>query len=341
MPSRIPSQLWKGPTVEQIAKVARVGVATVDRVLNNRLNVRENTRLKVLAALDKLKQDMANGTATLHIKLFCESGETFNATLASAQEVINGSTPGAMVHGHFLPSNQVDPATFADHVQADGASADGVIVVSREHPAINRAVRALCRQGIPVVCLTTDLPNSGRSAYVGNDQYAAGSVAGLLIGNALARQKAKILLVTSMAFRCQQEREMGFRRVLRAEFPHLKIDERMMSDDSPQTTAEQLMRYFCKHDYPAAIYNVAGANRGVAQAIGTIAAEQRPVFVGHELTVHTRAMLESGVMDYVVSHDFVGEMAAAVRWIRGAREGARAAPPFTRVLVHTRYNCEL
>ncbi|MDP1069648.1 helix-turn-helix domain-containing protein, partial [Klebsiella pneumoniae] len=65
-----------------MAKVARVGVATVDRVLNNRSNVRENTRLKVLAALDKLKQDQANGTATLHIKLFCDSGETFNATLA-------------------------------------------------------------------------------------------------------------------------------------------------------------------------------------------------------------------------------------------------------------------
>lgn len=340
MSQQAPVPFWKGPTVEQIAKVARVGVATVDRVLNHRAGVREQTRLKVLVALDKLRQDLANGTATLQIKLFCDSGETFNTTLAEAQETVNSSTPGVLVEGHYAPSNSVDPAAFADRVQADGASADGVIVVCREHPAINRAVRALCRRGIPVVCLTTDLPNSGRSAYVGNDQYAAGSVAGLLIGNALARQKAKILLVTSMAFRCQQEREMGFRRVLRAEFPHLKIDERMVSDDRPQTTAEQLMRYFSKHDYPAAIYNVAGANRGVAQAIGTIPGEQRPVFVGHELTGHTRAMLESGVMDYVLSHDFVGEVAAAVRWIRGARDGARAAPAFTRVLVHTRYNCD-
>lgn len=61
MSAKTPAQLWKGPTVEQIAKVARVGVATVDRVLNNRNNVRENTRLKVLAALDKLKQDLASG----------------------------------------------------------------------------------------------------------------------------------------------------------------------------------------------------------------------------------------------------------------------------------------
>lgn len=336
----VPTQLWKGPTVQQIAKVARVGPATVDRVLNNRPGVRENTRLKVLAALEKLRLDLASGTGTLHIKLFCDSGETFNATLAKAEAAVNSSTSGVVIHGHYVPTNQVEPGAFADLVQADGASADGVIVVSREHPAINRAVRKLCSLGIPVVCLTTDLPNSGRSAYVGNDQYAAGSVAGLLIGNGLPREKAKILLVTSVPFRCQQEREMGFRRVLRAEFPHLKIDERMMSDDRPETTAEHLMRYFSKHDYPAAIYNVAGANRGVAQALSTITAERRPIFVGHELTVHTRAMLESGVMDYAISHDFVGETAAAVRWIRGAVEGARAAPPFTQILVHTRYNCE-
>ncbi|PQZ87243.1 MULTISPECIES: LacI family DNA-binding transcriptional regulator [Pseudomonas] len=340
MPRQTPAAGWKGPTVEQIAKVARVGPATVDRVLNNRSGVGESTRLKVLAALDKLRQDLANGMATLHITLFCDSGETFNATLADAQAAINASTPGVVIHGEYRSSHQVDPAAFADQVQAEGASADGVIVVSREHPAINRAIRSLCRQGIAVVCLTTDLPNSGRSAYVGNDQYAAGSVAGLLVGNALARQKAKILLVTSEPFRCQQEREMGFRRVLRAEFPHLKIDERMLSDDSPQTIATQLTRYFARHACPAAIYNVAGANRGVAQALGTLAEGQRPVFVGHELTVHTRALLEAGVMDYVVSHDFVGEVAAAVRWIRGALDGARAAPPFTRVLVHTRYNCD-
>ncbi|MFY1663504.1 substrate-binding domain-containing protein [Pseudomonas sp. Pseu.R1] len=154
------------------------------------------------------------------------------------------------------------------------------------------------------------------------------------------RETRPILLVTSVPFRCQQEREMGFRRVLRSDFPHLKIDERVMSDDRPETTAEHLMHYFSKHDCPAAIYNVAGASRGVAQALSRVTAERRPIFVGHELTVHTRAMLESGVMDYVISHDFVGETAAAVRWIRETLEGARATPPFIQILVHTRYNCE-
>lgn len=338
MPDEFAMRFWKGPTVQQIAKAARVGSATVDRVLNNRPGVRQETRLNVLASLEKLKQDMASGTGTLHIKLFCDSGETFNTTMAKAEAVVNGSSPGVMIHGHYVSTHQVEPAAFADQVQLDGASANGVIVVSREHPAINRAVRKLCSLGIPVVCLTTDLPNSGRSAYVGNDQYAAGSVAGLLIGNGLIREKAKILLITSVPFRCQQEREMGFRRVLRVDFPHLKIDERMMSDDHPQTIADALANYFKKHKSPAAIYNVAGANRGVAQALANLAIEHRPIFVGHELTDHTRDMLEDGIMSYVVSHNFVEELETAASWIRAALEGVRATPPFTRITVHTRYN---
>ena len=125
--------------------------------------------------------------------------------------------------------------------------------MAREHPAVNNAVRGLRRRGIPVVCLTTDLPSSRRSAYVGNDQHAAGSVAAQLIGNARPRAQQNVLLVVSVAFRCQQEREMGFRRVLRSAFPHLRIVERVISDEVPETTREQLGSFLkpgaCRQPY--------------------------------------------------------------------------------------------
>ncbi|WP_420326618.1 hypothetical protein [Mameliella sp.] len=60
---------------------------------------------------------------------------------------------------------------------------------------------------------------------------------------------------------------MGFRRVLRCEFPHLKIEERVTSDDSTGTTREQLVAHIEAHGCPAAVYNLAGANLGVAEAL--------------------------------------------------------------------------
>ncbi|WP_244427716.1 substrate-binding domain-containing protein [Sinorhizobium fredii] len=166
-------------------------------------------------------------------------------------------------------------------------------------------------------------------------------MAALLIGNALPKERSNILIVMSVAFRCQQEREMGFRRVLRSDFPYLKIEERVISDDRPESTCEQLTRYFEAHGYPAAIYNVAGANRGVAKALEDAGKARDTVFVGHELTNHSRNLLESGVMDYVISHDFSGELTAAAKWIRENVGGVTVEPSYSQILVHTRYNCGL
>lgn len=231
---------WKGPTVQEIAKLAGVGTASVDRVLNNRPGVKEKTRTKVMLALEKLTGERDQGSNGLRLRLFCESGEAFNKMIEKSVDRANRSLAGIEIDGSFVTTNQMDPLPFARDIE-DTTDVDGIIVIAREHPAINRAIRKLVRAAIPVVTLTTDLPSSRRLAYIGNDQHAAGSVAAHLIGKALPKDtRNNILLMMSVPFRSQQEREMGFRRVLRSEFPHLKIEERVTSDDSPETTREQL-----------------------------------------------------------------------------------------------------
>ncbi len=333
-------QDWKQPTIREIAALAGVGPATVDRVLNNREGVRPKTRQRVLGALEKLRGEAGAAGAPMELRLFCDSGESFNAAMRAAVADANRRIPGVVLRDHYERTSCTDPMALAREITGDGLAAQGAIVIAREHPAINRAIRRLESAGIPVVCLTTDLPSSRRSAYVGNDQYAAGSVAGLLIGNALGRREGQsILLVMSEPFRCQQEREMGFRRTLRNDFPYLRIEERVIVDDDPGNAHAQFGQHIEANGPPAAIYNVAGANRGLARALKDIGRAGETVFVGHELTPHSRLLLEERVMDYVISHDFAAEVAMAARWIRDRHQGLRPEPPHTPILVHTRYNC--
>ncbi|MBP0485114.1 LacI family DNA-binding transcriptional regulator [Sagittula salina] len=331
---------WRGPTISEIAEVAGVGSATVDRVLNNRPGVSEKTRRRVRDAFEKLSVERGAADRPLTFRLYCDSGASFNALMEQAVDRVNRTLPGVQIDGHYVSTNQMDPMPFARKIEDEGVEADGVIVIAREHPAINRAVRKLVGNGHPVVTLTTDLPSSRRLAYVGNDQYAAGSVAAQLIGRALPEKRTNILLMMSVPFRSQQEREMGFRRVLRSEFPHLKIEERVTSDDSTETTREQLAAYIAAHGCPAAIYNLAGANRGVAEALEDRGTTHDTIFVGHELTQYSRALLESGVMDYVISHDFTAEVTSAAEWIRSRLGGTEMSEPAaTQISIHTRYNC--
>ena len=333
-------QGWKGPTIREIAELSGVGIATVDRVLHGRAGVRSQTRDRVNAAIRKLKHYSATGEQ-LRISLLCESGSTFNGAMKGAADRINRSEPGVLIGGYYSETSNFDPQKLAEKIFSSAESSDGIILVAREHPVINGAVRKVTKNGLPVVCLTTDLPSSRRSAYVGNDQHAAGSVAAQLIGQALPRNKQSILIVMSVPFRSQLEREMGFRRVLRSTFPHLRIEERVISDDVPETTFEQLTRVFQAHGVPPAIYNVAGANRGVAQALEACGQGLKTKFVGHELTPISQSLLETGVMDYVISHDFFDEMRSAVDWIRSSKTGVDYDPMPSQILVHTRYNCAL
>ena len=325
----------------EIAEVAGVGLATVDRVLNKRPGVREKTRQRVEAALEKLSREAEADEGALDIRLFCESGDTFNNAVAAAADAANRTLPNTAIVGHYVSTSQLDPLEFSRRMVDEGSVSDGVILVAREHPAINRSVRRLRADGVPVICLTTHLPSSRRSAYVGNDQYAAGSVAAQLVGHACHGPSGRILLVMSVPFRCQQEREMGFRRVLRADFPHLRIEERVISDDVPATTHEQLGKHFEDHGLPDAIYNAAGANRGVAEALTKFHQVHDTVFVGHELTPISRQLLEAGTIDYVISHDFAAELVQAVRLIRDSLAGVAVEPVHSQILVHTRHNCGL
>ena len=340
MYDEVKSTSWRGPTISEIAEVAGVGSATVDRVLNNRPGGSEKTRRRVRDAFEKLSAERGAADRPLTLRLYCDSGASFNALMEQAVDRANRTLPGVQIDGQYVSTHQMDPMQFARKIEDEGAEADGVIVIAREHPAINRAVRKLVGNGHPVVALTTDLPSSRRLAYIGNDQYAAGSVAAHLIGRALPEKRNNILLMMSVPFRSQQEREMGFRRVLRSEFPHLKIEERVTSDDSTETTREQLAAYVEAHGCPAAIYNLAGANRGVAEALENRGKTHDTIFVGHELTQYSRALLESGVMDYVISHDFTAEVTSAAEWIRSQLGGTEMSEPAaTQISIHTRYNC--
>ena len=331
---------WKGPTIREIADLAGLSVATVDRVVNGRPGVSNKTRKRTNAALLKLRKS-ASVNEVLRVALLCESGKTFNRAIDDAATLINRSVAGVSIFGSYSETTRSDPRTLAGKIEEAGETSDGLILIAREHPAINNAVRKMKRNSLPVVCLTTDLPSSRWNIYIENDQYAAGCVAAQLIGQALPRSKQKILFVMSVPFRCQQEREMGFRRVLRSSFPHLRIEERVISDDVPETTFEQLQIFFETHEPPSAVYNVAGANRGVAQALEAADCTNTTKFVGHELTPISQLLLESGTMDYVISHDFRAEMQTAVRWIQSYHEGIETDPGPSQILVHTRYNCSI
>ena len=299
-----------------------------------------------------LQQDMASllernaptpkGAAgtMLNLALLIESGQSFNKAAESAADTYQKMRPTVRIKTESVLPTMADPSDFAQRIHVFAAEYDGIILVAREHPAINNAVRDETRNGTPVICLTSDLPSSGRTAYVGSDQFASGATAGWLCGRFLPRETPQnVLLVSSVPFRCQLDRELGFRQVLRSEFPWLTINEKVSSDESPDVTYDAIRQYVSKTGAPAAIYNVSGANLGIGRALEAENLVARTVFMGHELNPNTRKLLEDGIMDLTIGHDFDREIAQAIDSIRIALSGQQPANHLTESQIFTRHNC--
>jgi LacI family transcriptional regulator len=142
-------------------------------------------------------------------------------------------------------------------------------------------------------------------------------------------------------FRCQLDREQGFRQVLRSEFPHLVIDERVASNESVDVIYEAVRRDIANHGPPTAIYNVSGANTGIARALEDEGLAGQTIFVGHEINKNSRLLLERGTMDLAIGHDFDQEFAMSVECIRVALQGHQPIKRLTQSLLFMRYNCAI
>jgi LacI family transcriptional regulator len=275
----------------------------------------------------------------LRLRLLGESGRSFNQGVNEATDRYWVANPEVEFHAELHVSHSISAEELAHRISVVAKDADGILLVAREHPAISRAVQETIAKGIPVVCLTSDLPSSGRTAYVGSDQYASGMTAGWFCGRLIPRnQIGRVLFVCSVPFRCQLDREQGFRQVFRSEFPMLSIEERVGSDESVEVTYEAIQRYIARNGPPAAIYNVSGANLGIGKALEDEGLAGKTVFVGHELNANSRMLLEKGVMDMTIGHDLDKEVALAVECIVMARNKVQPVSRITPSLLYTRYN---
>jgi LacI family transcriptional regulator len=332
---------WRAPTIADIAAIAGVGAATVDRVLNGRSGVREGTRRKVTDALKKLRDRGFTSTSPQRrIAFLVESGASFNRSVEAALQSLDTTQKNVSWTLELHSGSELNLIAFAQSIQRAAKGADGLVIVSRQDSNVRRAVRAVSARGVPVVCATTDLPNSDRLVYVGNDQESAGATAAHLMRTAIGRKKGRILLVVSAPYRCQEERELGFRRVLRRDFPELQIDERVSSNDEPDYSYEKVRQYIDDHGKPDGIYNVAGGNRGIARALESAKLLGQVVLISHELTESSRVLLESNKMDFVIGHDIAKEIELSISAICDFLDFGRAADNVTTgVHIHTKYNC--
>nr|WP_289852433.1 LacI family DNA-binding transcriptional regulator [Mesorhizobium liriopis] len=300
-------------TLTDVAREAGVSAATVDRVLNNRSGVRSRTREVVIETAQRLGYiaDETPGsvrptsmpTETIRLDFALPAGTNiFMQTLRAELEEQGAQREGVEVHVEAIEG--FDPAALARTLQDLKGKTQGVGVIALDHPVVREAIRALSASGVKVVTIASDILNVPRAAYVGIDNRAAGRLAGYLVDRFVRTRPGKVALFAgSLAYRGHEEREMGFRHILNEEAQGLRIVEmREMLDDREKAYAEACA-LLDRHPDLAAIYNVGAGNSGIARALRERNRQQEVVFVAHDLTDSTKALLLDGTLDAVIDQN--------------------------------------
>lgn len=218
-------------TLGDIAKSLGTSIGTVHRALHDNPGVSAATKAKVLQMARTLgyRPNLAarylSSKKTLRISVNTLQGTTSfwdEVRAGIREEAASILIENVEVEFRTCPSlgegeEEAFEAAIRDKV-------DGIITFPSRPQALRPSIRRASRAQIPVVCVATDAPNSGRLGMVAVDTLASGSIAADLMGRFLGDKTGSVAItVFDMGITEHAEKYSAFEATLRSFYPHLKL----------------------------------------------------------------------------------------------------------------------
>ncbi|MGA7267856.1 MAG: LacI family DNA-binding transcriptional regulator, partial [Aestuariivirga sp.] len=279
-------------TIQDVARVAGVSVATVDRVLNRRPGVRTVTISRVEAAIrdlnyqpDRIAARLARSREYRFCFVLPERSGDFWERINEEVRVVAERMTGERVTISVRRVDVFDGVLLANTLDAIGDMFDGIAVVALDHPAVRESINALAARGVTVVTLVSDVPGSKRVHYAGIDNSSAGRTAGSLMGRFLRGVTGKVgLIAGSLALRDHIERQFGFEQVMTHEYPKLELLPVRESRDDWRKLEDMTAQLLAEQPDLVGIYNVGGGTRGIVAGLETAGRSRDIVLIAHDLS---------------------------------------------------------
>jgi LacI family transcriptional regulator len=333
------------PTIPEIARIAGVSTATVDRVLNRRPGVNPETERKVLEVMAQLGTAPVRGRPrrTGNFK-FAYVLPAMPPTYFDMVDRLIAQSAGDLRHQHITPVtlrlDTRDASKFTDELSKLD-DYDGVALLAPDLPGVKAAINGLVKSGVHVVTLLSDLSGSMRETLISGDDRAAGRVAGLLLGRMSKPHEKATMLLTSNASRFSSEidRRVGFAQIIEERFPWLnlvRITDLPEDEDDAYLAFKDFLTNKIDPNNLIGIYNVGSGTFGISEALETMQLTGKCAVVTHALTDINRELLLTGKLAYVLDQDLHYCVGTAARVLRALCENVRGAlsvvPPRIEIL---------
>ncbi len=293
------------PTISDLAKASGVSVATIDRVLNGRLPVREQTARRVYEAAQDigyhavglLRQRVFEDVPRYQLAFLLQKPtQSFYQAFAKEIEAAAAAMTTAKLQVQIDYPAVSTPSAIAEKMRALAARNQAVAVVAPDYPAVEAIVDELKEKGIPVFSVLSDFAAGIREGYFGLDNRKVGRSAAWTIART-ARKPGKVAcFVGSHRFHGHELREMGFRSYFRENAPEFEVLETLINLDAVDVTHEATLDLLQKHPDLIGLYVAGGGMEG---AIAALREENRAgdvTLIVNELVPESKGALMDGTV---------------------------------------------
>jgi len=321
-------------SIVEIMQQTGLSRATIDRVLNGRGRVHARTKEIVEQTLLRLSSPETDRPKTgpkADIVLRLGHGMLGQMQAAWSQ---------AGADGAFCAMYQADEPSM---IEAVGTLCEDtsrpIIVATMNTSGVAAVLRDARRRGKIVISMIADLSPDARDFHVGIDDRAAGRTAAFLVGSIFGDRPTTVgVVVGDVAYRNHEDREIGFRTGLRTHFPKIVLAGEAYGGDNVDLTFEAVSRLLGAHPALCAIYNVGGANMGLANALKDSGRSEDVLVIGHEVNAITAPLLQDGTMNFSIATDPSALLARAFDLLAGATGDPAPDTVLADFAVYTRFN---
>lgn len=293
------------PTISDLAKASGVSVATIDRVLNGRLPVREQTARRVYEAAQEigyhavglLRQRVFEDVPRYQLAFLLQKPtQSFYQAFAKEIEAAAAAMTAAKLQVQIDYPAVSTPSAIAEKMRALAARNQAVAVVAPDYPAVEAIVDELKEKKIPVFSVLSDFAAGVREGYLGLDNRKVGRSAAWTIART-ARKPGKVAcFVGSHRFHGHELREVGFRSYFRENAPEFEVLETLINFDAVDVTHEATLDLLQKHPDLIGLYVAGGGMEG---AIAALREENRAgdvTLIVNELVPESKGALMDGTV---------------------------------------------
>lgn len=227
----------------------------------------------------------------------------FNTSLPYWQEAAAGLEDSTKQLG--VKAELTGPANFSTNEQvtafqqAVGQKPAGILLSASNPEAFREAINGAIQQGIPVICVDADSPESKRILFIGTDNYRAGQESGKRMGD-LLHGKGNVVVITIPGQFNLGERVRGVEDALK-KYPGIKITKTLDDKGDSRNAYDAISALLQGKDKPDGIIGLeASGGEGAADALHRVDLDGKIPIVAFDKDPETLDWIQRGAITATV-----------------------------------------